>query len=67
MRSKLHGDILIILFCGKVTGIENYKCGALQLCLLYLDETTGASAEVWIEFNGRLASCRMPQARVLPH
>ena len=28
-----------------------YMCGALQLCLLYLDETTGASAEAWVEFN----------------
>ena len=45
----------------------SYVCGALQLCLLYLDETTGASVEAWVEFNERLASCRWPQARVLPH
>ena len=28
-----------------------YICGALQLCLPYPDETTGASAEGWVEFN----------------
>ena len=30
---------------------QHYLCGALQLCLPYLDETTGASAEAWVEFN----------------
>ena len=28
-----------------------YTCGVLQLCLPYLDGTTGASAEAWVEFS----------------
>ena len=34
-----------------ITQPLQYLCGVPQLCLLYLNETTGASAEAWVEFK----------------
>ena len=47
-------DVTFLLFYNKAQSLSEHpegECGALQLCLPYLDETMGAPTEAQDEFN----------------